>query len=265
MIEGEPPYFNQNPLKALYLIATNGTPTINNPENLSFLLKNYLELTLSVDVEKRPTSSELLQVRTTLSPTFYEAFTRNHVQHAFFKAAEPLRTLTPLIKAIASPAIPSPSRDAPAPPSNRPDLDRYVHARTQPKTNSPAMSRSDITKEARGTPSHHTPHHRQSPTQQSVHQSQPHRPLTPTKSKVNTNAKPSPNDLPADPKTHYKPQQPTHQAHNEPGIGLNPPGTATRRREKVQGDMDIVKRLQQICTDADPTRLYRNLVKIRTG
>lgn len=63
MIEGEPPYLNQNPLKALYLIATNGTPTIANPENLSSLFKDYLGLTLSVDVERRPTASELLQVR----------------------------------------------------------------------------------------------------------------------------------------------------------------------------------------------------------
>jgi serine/threonine protein kinase len=65
MIEGEPPYLNQNPLKALYLIATNGTPTTTNPENLSALFKDYLGLTLSVDVEKRPTANELLQVRFT--------------------------------------------------------------------------------------------------------------------------------------------------------------------------------------------------------
>ena len=47
-------------------------------------------------------------------------------------------------------------------------------------------------------------------------------------------------------------------------------GVATpRRREKKDKDkdkdFDIVKRLQQICTDADPTRLYRNLVKIGQG
>ena len=99
MIEGEPPYLNQNPLKALYLIATNGTPTIANPENLSALFKDYLGLTLSVDVEKRPTASELLQVRAPHSPIDREVFTRNCSQHAFLKAAEPLRTLTPLIKA----------------------------------------------------------------------------------------------------------------------------------------------------------------------
>lgn len=63
MIEGEPPYLNQNPLKALYLIATNGTPTIANPENLSPVFSDYLAKTLEVDAEKRPNATELLQVR----------------------------------------------------------------------------------------------------------------------------------------------------------------------------------------------------------
>ena len=63
MIEGEPPYLNQHPLKALYLIATNGTPTIGNPENLSPLFKDYLFMTLAVDVERRPDAPTLLQVR----------------------------------------------------------------------------------------------------------------------------------------------------------------------------------------------------------
>ena len=62
MIEGEPPYLNQNPLKALYLIATNGTPTIANPENLSTIFRDYLSKTLEVDVEKRPDAPALLQV-----------------------------------------------------------------------------------------------------------------------------------------------------------------------------------------------------------
>ena len=168
---------------------------------------------------------------------------------------------------ITSPVTPSPSRNAPAPPPNRPGLDRSVSARTQSKTNSPAMSRSNTTKEARGTPDRHTPHHRQSSTQQPVHQSQPQTLPTPAKSKVNANAKPSPNNSSADLKTHHKPQQPSHQAHSKPGTGLNPPGAAPRRREKKdkEDDIDIVKRLQQICTDADPTRLYRSLVKIGAG
>jgi len=62
MIEGEPPYLNQNPLKALYLIATNGTPTINNPEALSDTFKDYLAKALEVDAEKRPDANALLKV-----------------------------------------------------------------------------------------------------------------------------------------------------------------------------------------------------------
>jgi p21-activated kinase 1 len=46
-------------------------------------------------------------------------------------------------------------------------------------------------------------------------------------------------------------------------------GATLRRREKKKedkaNDVDIISRLQQICTDADPTRLYRNLVKIGQG
>ncbi|KAF9047119.1 Pkinase-domain-containing protein, partial [Hymenopellis radicata] len=80
MIEGEPPYLNQNPLKALYLIATNGTPSIQNPENLSATFTDYLAKTLEVDAERRPNATQLLA-------------------HPFFKLSEPLRTLAPLIKA----------------------------------------------------------------------------------------------------------------------------------------------------------------------
>ena len=68
MIEGEPPYLNQNPLKALYLIATNGTPTITNPKSLSPTFRDYLSRALEVDAEKRPTASEVLQVRPSTVP-----------------------------------------------------------------------------------------------------------------------------------------------------------------------------------------------------
>ncbi|KAJ1039792.1 hypothetical protein NDA14_002748 [Ustilago hordei] len=80
MVEGEPPYLNENPLRALYLIATNGTPNINNPENLSNTFKDFLKTSLDVDPERRPDAVGMLA-------------------HAFLKRSESLRTLAPLIKA----------------------------------------------------------------------------------------------------------------------------------------------------------------------
>ena len=61
MIENEPPYLDEEPLKALYLIATNGTPTLKTPENLSQDLKHFLSVCLCVDVSFRATSTELLK------------------------------------------------------------------------------------------------------------------------------------------------------------------------------------------------------------
>ncbi|KAJ2454715.1 Protein kinase [Coemansia sp. RSA 2336] len=60
MIESEPPYLDEEPLKALYLIATNGTPALKNPESLSRELKGFLAECLCVDVQSRATMDELL-------------------------------------------------------------------------------------------------------------------------------------------------------------------------------------------------------------
>ncbi|XP_047449448.1 serine/threonine-protein kinase PAK 1 isoform X1 [Mugil cephalus] len=80
MVEGEPPYLNENPLRALYLIATNGTPELQNPEKLSTTFRDFLNRCLEMDVEKRGSAKELLQ-------------------HQFLKMAKPLSSLTPLILA----------------------------------------------------------------------------------------------------------------------------------------------------------------------
>ncbi|KAH7393591.1 putative Serine/threonine-protein kinase CLA4 [Cadophora sp. MPI-SDFR-AT-0126] len=61
MIESEPPYLNEEPLKALYLIATNGTPRLKKPEKLSKELKAFLSVCLCVDIRSRASALELLQ------------------------------------------------------------------------------------------------------------------------------------------------------------------------------------------------------------
>ncbi|BGP11233.1 Protein kinase [Rhodotorula toruloides] len=68
MIENEPPYLDEEPLKALYLIATNGTPTLKKPEKLSKELKNFLAVCLCVDVKSRATADELLEACLVVSP-----------------------------------------------------------------------------------------------------------------------------------------------------------------------------------------------------
>uniref|UniRef100_A0A672L414 non-specific serine/threonine protein kinase n=1 Tax=Sinocyclocheilus grahami TaxID=75366 RepID=A0A672L414_SINGR len=90
MVEGEPPYLNENPLRALYLIATNGTPELQNPERLSSVFRDFLNHCLEMDVDRRGSAKELLQ-------------------HSFLKLAKPLSSLTPLIVA-AKEAIKNSSR-----------------------------------------------------------------------------------------------------------------------------------------------------------
>ncbi|KAL0079875.1 kinase-like domain-containing protein, partial [Phycomyces blakesleeanus] len=80
MVEGEPPYLNENPLRALYLIATNGTPQLQDPDSLSPIFQNFLSYCLEVDPDQRPSAAKMLR-------------------HPFLAKAEPLRSFAPLIRA----------------------------------------------------------------------------------------------------------------------------------------------------------------------
>lgn len=51
------------PFQALYLIATNGTPELQNPERLSAVFRDFLNCCLEMDVDRRGSAKELLQVR----------------------------------------------------------------------------------------------------------------------------------------------------------------------------------------------------------
>ncbi|TVY81676.1 Serine/threonine-protein kinase MST20 [Lachnellula suecica] len=79
MIEGEPPYLTESPLRALYLIATNGTPAIKDEQALTPVFKDFLYFALKVDPEKRASAHDLLR-------------------HDFMKQCTDLIQLAPLVR-----------------------------------------------------------------------------------------------------------------------------------------------------------------------
>jgi len=80
MVEGEPPYLNENPLRAIYLIATNGRPDFPSREQISAAFREFIDASLEVDVEERFSARELLR-------------------HKFLRCAMPLNGIHFLIEA----------------------------------------------------------------------------------------------------------------------------------------------------------------------
>lgn len=59
MIEGQPPYLDEEPVKALYLIASKGKPDLSDPDQISPELKDFLDRCLEVNPAKRADAKEL--------------------------------------------------------------------------------------------------------------------------------------------------------------------------------------------------------------
>lgn len=98
MIEGEPPYLTESPLRALWLIATNGTPTIKDESTLTPVFRDFLYFALKVDPEKRASAHDLLRV----SNAFLNLVRRPtdpSRQHEFMKSCVDLAQLSPLVRA----------------------------------------------------------------------------------------------------------------------------------------------------------------------
>ncbi|KAH7721881.1 CRE-MAX-2 protein [Aphelenchoides avenae] len=81
MIDGEPPYLHETPLKAIYLIAQNGKPEIRRRNELSPDFVDLIDRCLCVSAEERADTAELLS-------------------HPFIARAKPLSALIPYIKAV---------------------------------------------------------------------------------------------------------------------------------------------------------------------
>ncbi|XP_054033809.1 LOW QUALITY PROTEIN: serine/threonine-protein kinase PAK 1-like [Dryobates pubescens] len=81
MAKGEPPYASENDSKVGDLIAANGTPKLQNPDELSAVLRDFLQCCLEVDVDRRWSAKDLLQ-------------------HPFVTAAGPVSNLISLTHAV---------------------------------------------------------------------------------------------------------------------------------------------------------------------
>jgi len=160
---------------------------------------------------------------------------------------------------LTSSVAPTSYRPAPTPPSAAtPALDRSTSQRAPTKVSKSAdLGRANTTRDRPGqAPSSIVQQKKPSPGSSSSD--------LPLKQSLSGASSPATATRErSDPRVHN--QAPSPATSNLAKIS----GVATPRRREKKVDKnkeeDIVKRLQKICTDADPTRLYRNLVKIGQG
>ena len=162
-------------------------------------------------------------------------------------------------QSLSSSHVPASYRPMPPPAQPvQPNLDRSTSHRTAPKPpRNDTLVRSNTTRDRRSPAPRAAV---KAPVRESSNTSTPD---LPSKSQSTTAVITSVAESRA-------PPPPTAPQQQRAGMAslANYAGVTTRRREKKEDkpdDADIVKRLQQICTDADPTRLYRNLVQSGQG
>lgn len=61
MAEGSPPYYSCKPLKALFLTATIGAPSLKKPDRWSDSFKDFLKECFQMDPLVRPSAEDLLK------------------------------------------------------------------------------------------------------------------------------------------------------------------------------------------------------------
>jgi p21-activated kinase 1 len=163
---------------------------------------------------------------------------------------------------------PTAYRPAPTPPNVlTPSLDRSTSQRVPAKPTKPAdgLGRANTTRDRRSPGPN-------SPVQTSAHvvANQQKAPSKPSPGSSSTDL-PLKQPQPGPSSSAARVVEPRVQNQQSPAVTslAKASGVATPRRREKKVDKgkeeDIVKRLKQICTDADPTRLYRNLVKIGQG
>ncbi|XP_041901295.1 serine/threonine-protein kinase PAK 3-like [Corvus kubaryi] len=81
MVERQVPHCNESPTSAKLLIATGGTPQLQQPKLFSALLRHFLSCCLQKNEERRWSAKELLQ-------------------HPFVTSAKPVSILLPLIQSV---------------------------------------------------------------------------------------------------------------------------------------------------------------------